>query len=96
MVSLVVEAVGRALLCARFARSRRVGAAVQPPRPAAQAPCAHALMPMQAPMGGEHAGQPVGQAVDPMAGAAAAGMVRGPRRLGSTVPPLRQDFPHRR
>ena len=29
MVSLVVEAVGRALIFARFARSRRVGAEVQ-------------------------------------------------------------------
>jgi hypothetical protein len=96
MVSLVVEPVGRALLFARLARSRRVGAAGQPPRPAAQAPCARALMPMQAPMGGAHSGQPVGQSVAHLAGTAAAGMVRGPRLLGSTGPPWRQDVPHRR
>lgn len=96
MVSLVVEAVGRALIVARLARSRRGGAAVQPPRPAAPAPCARALRPMQAPMSVEPSGQPVGQSVDHSAGTAAAGMGIGARLLGSPVPPLRQDCPHRR
>jgi hypothetical protein len=63
---------------------------------AAQALFARALRPMQAPLGVKHLGQPVGQAVDHRAGAAAAGMVISPRIRGSTVPPLCQAFPHRR